>query len=266
MPSTGSSRSCSTARAAACSACTWSRATRATSSSASRSACGSAPPWTSSPRCTTCFLPSAKASRPRRNAPLNDTKETREAGAGYRPLSRDPSRPCWRTASAGNRAPGGRGRIGRSARWLPSQLDGHGSMLVAAVDAELHLVTGLLVADCVAELLDRVERNALDGVDQVTAERIGDAREGRALSARAQSRLGGRTTGLHRLDEQAVARGEAEELGGGVGHGLRGDPEEGVFRMAGPDDLRGDGLDGVDRDRETDAHVSLGARLTGLNL
>src|SRR5215217_4773772 len=231
----------------------WSRGTRATSSRASRSAYGSAPQWTSSLRCTTSSRPSARASRPRRNAPPNGEK-TREAGAGYRPLSRDPSRPCWRTASAGNRAPGGRGRIGRSARWLPSQLDGHGSMLVAAVDAEPHLVTGLLVADCVAELLDRVERIALDGVDQVTAERIGDAREGRALSARAQSRLGGRTTGLHRLDEQAVARGEAEELGGGVGHGLRGDPEEGVFRMAGPDDLRGDGLDGVDRDRETDAH------------
>src|SRR6266550_8557401 len=188
----------------------WSHGTRAISSRACRSAYGSARRWTSSRRCTMFSRASAKASRPRPSGPPS-SKKTREAGAGYRPLSRDPSRPCWRTASAGNRAPGGRGRIGRSGRWLPSQLDCHGSMLVAAVDAELHLVTGLLVADRIAELLDRVQRSALDGVDQIAAQRVRDPGEGRALSAGAQARLGGRATGLHGLDEQTVVRGEPEK-------------------------------------------------------
>src|SRR5207237_918641 len=38
-------------------------------------------------------------------------------------------------------------------------------------------------------------------------------------------------------------------------NGLHADPEEGVLRVAGLDQLRGDGLDGVDRNREADPDV-----------
>src|SRR5437764_834361 len=45
--------------------------------------------------------------------------ERKEARAGGGPPSSSPGRPCWRTAAAGNRAPGGRGRPGRRLHCYP---------------------------------------------------------------------------------------------------------------------------------------------------
>src|SRR6185295_18757162 len=90
--------------------------------------------------------------------------------------------------------PRGWGRNGRSAtgsRWLPSQLDSDGELLVAPVDAELDLVAGLLARDRVAELVDRVDRRPVDGVDQVAAARIRRAGDDRLLLAGAKAGLRG---------------------------------------------------------------------------
>jgi hypothetical protein len=49
------------------------------------------------------------------------------------------------------------------------------------------------------------------------------------LLAAAQAGLGGRAARLHGLDEETVLRRKLEKLGGGAGHRLRGDAQEGVL-------------------------------------
>src|SRR5215211_336197 len=191
---------------------------------------------------------------------VSSEKTKKEARAGFGPPSSDPGAPCWRTALPGT-GPQGVGPTWRSAacRRLPSQLDRHTSLVAVPVDAELHLVTGPLLADRVAQLLDRGEARAVDLRDQVAPQRVRFSGEHRALLRRPKPRLCRGAARLDARDEQTVGDGKAEELRRRRGYRLCGDAEVGVLDVAGPDQLRGDSAHGVDGNREPDPDVSAGA-------
>src|SRR4029078_10279379 len=108
------------------------------------------------------------------------------------------------------------------------------------------------------------EPDAVGGDDQVSTERIRLAGDGHLLPSGTEARLRGGAARVDARDEQAVRSGQPEQPGDLGSDGLRADAEERVLRVPGLDDLRGDRLDGVARDREAEPDVAAGgARALG---
>src|SRR4029078_3758939 len=105
------------------------------------------------------------------------------------------------------------------------------------------------------------EPDAVGGDDQVSTERIRLAGDGHLLPSGTEARLRGGAARVDARDEQAVRSGQPEQPGDLGSDGLRADAEERVLRVPGLDDLRGDRLDGVDRDREAEPDGAAGVAL-----
>src|SRR5581483_6012279 len=117
--------------------------------------------------------------RGNRVSPL--TKRRRPPGQAVGGSPSSSAEPGRRSAYRRKRPPGVWGLFGRLATRggrLPSKLHLHCLEVLAAVDAESHRVARLLRGHEVAEPVDGVDRVAVDGDDDVSAEDVALAGEG----------------------------------------------------------------------------------------
>ena len=151
-------------------------------------------------------------------------------------------------------------RLGRSLR----KLDGDGPLVAAAKQGELERVARLLRIDRGDHVVHAGDRRAVDGGDHVAAGADPLAGDRDLGVARLDPGLGRGAVGDDGLDQGAAVLVEVEHIGDLRRQVGAADADERVLDLARGDQLLGDLLGGVDRDREADADVA--ARLTGLDL
>src|SRR5205823_11950674 len=124
----------------------------------------------------------------------------------------------------------------------------------------------MLRSDQVAKLVNSAEWSPVRRDDQVASDRPALAGDDRRVGTCAEPGSSRTAAGLHSGDQEAALYGEPEQVSDLGSDRLRRDADEGVLDLALLDQLRHDRANGVDRDREADPDVPVGAGVAGRDL